>query len=166
MSLPPPMRPVFRWMGTRRGLHLDAWIVRITGKSFFSWLMAKNMGLPKRDPGAPKTSGPIAVETIGRRSGKRRLIAIAAGWLPDGTWSIVGSAGGNPKEPDWLRNLRANPTCRIWADRRKVEVRADILEGDAKEPLWSQTVARAPIFAQYQEHAGRDIPIVVLRPVS
>jgi deazaflavin-dependent oxidoreductase (nitroreductase family) len=166
MSLPKPLQPVFTAMGTRRGLHLDAWIVRITGTSLFSWLMAKHMGLPARAPTVPKASGPIAVETIGRRSGRRRLIAIAAGWLPDGTWSIVGSAGGSPKEPDWLRNLRANPTCRIWADRRRVAVRADILEGDAKEPLWSETVARAPIFAQYQERAGRDIPIVVLRPTS
>ena len=43
-------------------------------------------------------------------------------------------------------------------------MRADILEGDAKEPLWSETVARAPIFGEYQKTAGRDIPIVVLRP--
>jgi len=164
MSLPKPLRPVFTWMATKRGLHLDAWIVRLTGRSFFSWLMAKNMDLPKRDAHAPRTSGPITVETIGRKSGKRRMIAIAAGWLPDGTYSIVGSAGGSPKEPDWLRNLRANPTARIWVQRKQHSVRADILEGDAKEPLWSETVARAPIFGEYQTRAGRDIPIVVLRP--
>lgn len=164
MSLPKPLQPVFRWMRTRRGLHLDAWIVRLTGRSFFSWLMARNMDLPKRDRSAPRMSGPIAVETIGRKSGKRRMIAIAAGHLPDGTFSIVGSAGGSRREPDWLKNLRANPSARIWASRRKIPVRADILEGDAKEPLWSETVARAPIFAEYQKSAGRDIPIVVLRP--
>ena len=164
MSLPKPLQPVFKWMATKRGLHLDAWIVRLNGRSLFSWLMAKNMDLPKRDPNAPRTSGPITVETIGRKSGKRRMIAIAAGWLPDGTYSIVGSAGGSPKEPDWLRNLRANPTARIWVQRKQHSVRADILEGDAKEPLWSETVARAPIFGEYQKTAGRDIPIVVLRP--
>ena len=164
MSLPKPLQPVFKWMMTRRGLHLDAWIVRLTGRSFFSWLMARNMGLPKRDRNAPRMSGPITVETIGRTSGKRRMIAIAAGYLPDGLFSIVGSAGGSPKEPDWLKNLRANPTARIWANRRKIPVRAEILEGDAKEPLWSETVARAPIFGEYQKNAGRDIPIVVLHP--
>ena len=164
MALSKPLQPVFKWMATRRGLHLDAWIVRLTGWSLFSWLMARNMGLPKRDRSAPRVSGPITVETIGRTSGQRRLIAIAAGYLPDGTFSIVGSAGGSPKEPDWLKNLRVNPTARIWVQHKLLHVQADILEGDAKEPLWSETVARAPIFGEYQKRAGRDIPIVVLRP--
>jgi deazaflavin-dependent oxidoreductase (nitroreductase family) len=164
VSLPKPLEPVFKWMATRRGLHLDAWIVRVTGWSFFSWLMARNMGLPKRPrTSGPRASGPIAVETTGRRSGKPRLIAIAAGHHPDGSYSIVGSAGGSTTEPDWLKNLRARPTATIWVDRRKIPVRAEILEGEAKEPLWSETVARAPIFGEYQEKAGRDIPIVVLR---
>jgi deazaflavin-dependent oxidoreductase (nitroreductase family) len=166
MSLPKPLQPVFTVMATRRGLHLDAGIVRLTGRSLFSWLMAKNMGLAKRDPSVPRVSGPITVETIGRTSGKRRMIAIAAGYLPDHEFSIVGSAGGSPKEPDWLKNLRANPSARIWVQRKKIPVRADILEGEAKEPLWSETVARAPIFGEYQKNAGRDIPIVVLRPTS
>jgi deazaflavin-dependent oxidoreductase (nitroreductase family) len=151
-------------MSSKRGRHLDAWIVRLTGWSFFSWLMARNMDLPRRrDRSAPSPSGPIAVETIGRKSGKRRLIAISAGHLPDGSFSIVGSAGGARKEPDWLGNLRANPSARIWVQRRKVVVRADILEGDAKQPLWAETLQRAPIFGEYQKSAGRDIPIVVLR---
>ena len=84
--------------------------MRLTGWSFFSWLMAKNMG--RRDQARPRASGPITVETIGRKSGKRRMIAIAAGWLPDGTFSIVGSAGGSPRSPTGSRTCA--PTPRIW----------------------------------------------------
>ena len=60
----------------------------------------------------------VLLLTIGRRSGKDHVTPLV--YLPDGErWAVVGSKGGAPADPDWVRNLEANGEATIeWVPRR------------------------------------------------
>jgi deazaflavin-dependent oxidoreductase (nitroreductase family) len=156
MSLPAWAQPVYDFMAAPRGRKIDGKLVKFTGHSLFSYLFSRNAGRSYRPP--------MALVTVGHRSGRLHTIAIAYSRRDDGVISVVGSAGGDEREPDWLRNLRANPTAWVFINRQETPVLATILEGDAKRAWWEVITARAPIFAEYQANCTRDIPVVVLRP--
>src|SRR5437763_14443262 len=46
MALPKAVMPLFNFMTTRRGQKIDAWLVKTTGHSLFSFLFSRNMGRP------------------------------------------------------------------------------------------------------------------------
>ena len=156
MSLPKVAQPLFDFMATPRGRKIDGRLVKTTGHSLFSFLFSRNMGRPYRPP--------MGLVTIGHRTGKLHTIAIAYSQRDDGVVSVVGSAGGSDREPDWVRNLRVNPNAWLFIGRKETPVLATILEGDAKKEWWNVITARAPIFAEYQAGTARDIPVVLFRP--
>jgi len=156
MSLPRAAQPLFDFMASPRGRKIDGRLVKTTGHSLFSFLFSRNMGrsyLP-----------PMGLVTVGHRSGRLHTIAIAYSRRDDGVVSVVGSAGGSDREPDWVRNLRVNPTAWLFINREEIPVLATILEGEAKREWWDVITTRAPIFADYQAGTERDIPVVVFRP--
>jgi deazaflavin-dependent oxidoreductase (nitroreductase family) len=164
MALAKPLQPLLRFMSTPRGTRVDVPIVRYTGRSLLGELLSRQMGrTPTRGGRAGAASGPMTLTTIGRRTGKLHTIAISYRRTPDGAIAIVGSAGGAPRDPHWVGNVRANPAAWVTIGRRRIPVRGEVLQGEDKEPLWGIITSAAPIFAQYQEKAGRDIPVVVLR---
>jgi deazaflavin-dependent oxidoreductase (nitroreductase family) len=77
---------------------------------------------------------------------------------------VVGSAGGSNAEPHWVRNLRDNSAAWVHLHRRTTPVLADVLDGDAKRPIWQRITAKVPLYERFQSNVERDIPIVVLRP--
>jgi deazaflavin-dependent oxidoreductase (nitroreductase family) len=171
VTLPAPLKPLYRYMGSKDGLHLDAEIVKYTGRSLFGYLFTLDssadleMFSPEMRERRRK-SHRLALATIGHKTGRIHTIAIAYQPGDNGECILIGSAGGSPTEPHWVRNLRANPLGWVWIDRKCTPVRATILEGEAKREIWEQTTARAPIFATYQTNTERDIPVVVLRPYT
>jgi deazaflavin-dependent oxidoreductase (nitroreductase family) len=78
---------------------------------------------------------PLALTTIGRRSGRFHTVGLAYYDEGDG-WVVVGSAGGSEVEPHWVRNIRANPAAWVHLHRHTTPVLAHVLEGEAKRPLW------------------------------
>jgi deazaflavin-dependent oxidoreductase (nitroreductase family) len=90
-------------------------------------------------------------------------VALAYFPLDDG-WAVVGSAHGAPTEPHWVANLRHDPAAWVRIGRRSVPVTATVLDGDDKQPVWGRIAARTHVFDEFQERAGRDIPVVVLTP--
>lgn len=162
MPVPRPLRPVLRVLGTRRGIRFDAACVRRTGHSPYSYLYGFGMGDGRWRRAAPYRP-PLALTTTGRRSGRRHTVALAYYEL-DGAWAVVGSNGGSPTEPHWVRNLRASPAAQVHLHRRGTPVMAEVLDGDAKRDVWDTITAKVPLFARFQEGVERDIPIVVLRP--
>jgi deazaflavin-dependent oxidoreductase (nitroreductase family) len=109
----------------------------------------------------------LVLTTIGRKSGAER--ATPVGWFPgeDGSWLIVASAAGGPRNPAWYRNLAAHPDkVQIEMPGRKVAVVADQLHGAEREAAWRQISAAAPRFAQYQQKTDRELPVIRLTPRS
>src|SRR5262249_55144816 len=77
----------------------------------------------------------LALTTIGRRSGRLHTVALAY-YDIDGAWAVVGSAGGSETEPQWVANLRADPVAWVHLHRRSTPVLAEVLDGEAKRPIW------------------------------
>jgi deazaflavin-dependent oxidoreductase (nitroreductase family) len=146
------------FLGTRRGQHVDAKLVSLTGHSAYGYLYGRNMGGKGRHYRAP-----MSLTTIGHRSGALHTVALAYQVIDDG-WAVVGSAGGSEIEPHWVRNARANPAAWVRLHRRTVPVSAAVLDGAAKKPIWDEITARVPLFGAFQDGVTRDIPVVVLRP--
>lgn len=105
----------------------------------------------------------LVLTTVGAKSGAERTTPV--GWFPgeDGSWVIVASAAGAPKNPAWYYNLAANPD-QVWieVDGRKVAVTAEQLHGAEREEAWQRVITTAPRFAQYQEQTDRELPVIRL----
>jgi F420H(2)-dependent quinone reductase len=114
--------------------------------------------------GGTYANAPIAlVESVGRKSGKRRthpLIARADG----DNLVIVASKGGVQRNPAWYLNLMANPETNAWWKGKKRRVRAREAAGEERERLWSLMVETYPTYEDYQRRTDRQIPVVVLEP--
>jgi deazaflavin-dependent oxidoreductase (nitroreductase family) len=107
----------------------------------------------------------LLLHTTGRRTGREHVTP--AVYLPDhGRWVVIGSKGGAPADPDWIRNLEANADATIEVGTETIPVRATriLREGSEWERLYAAQVARRPGFAEYLEKTEgiRRIPVVVL----
>jgi deazaflavin-dependent oxidoreductase (nitroreductase family) len=107
----------------------------------------------------------LILHTTGRRTGKEHTTP--AVYLPDGDrWVVIGSKGGAPGDPDWVRNLEANPEATIEVGTETIPVRATkiLREGPEWEDLYARQVERRPGFADYlvKTEGIRRIPVIVL----
>jgi deazaflavin-dependent oxidoreductase (nitroreductase family) len=105
----------------------------------------------------------LLLTTVGRKSGTPRTRALM--YLPKGEASVViASFAGEPRDPDWWRNLKANPRAEVQRGRRVTRVRAREAAGEEREQLWGEAVTRDGGYAVYQSPTARRIPVVVLEP--
>jgi deazaflavin-dependent oxidoreductase (nitroreductase family) len=105
------------------------------------------------------------LETRGARSGVVRRHAVI--YFHDGDRpTIVASKFGDPENPAWYYNARANPDVVFGGDAYRALTVEDEHERDR---LWALADAVFPPFATYRERAartGRTIPILQLRPAG
>jgi deazaflavin-dependent oxidoreductase (nitroreductase family) len=104
----------------------------------------------------------LLLTTIGAKSGEERVASLRRFEEADG-WLVVASAGGQAKQPAWLRNLSQNPD-RAWVEvgRDRFKVRAEVLRGEERATAWKRIVAEAPQFGGYETKTDRQIPVVRL----
>ncbi len=103
--------------------------------------------------------------TTGRRTGKERTAPLL--YLESGeNLVIVASVGGAPKHPAWYLNLKADPQARVEIEGHTLRVRAEEARGGEKRRLWAKLVEMYPPYEDYQRRTQREIPVVVLHPVS
>lgn len=107
--------------------------------------------------------GPIVLlTTTGRRTGRARTVAL--GCLDDGDCLYVAASnGGNPREPGWMHNLRADPSATVQYGPKRFTTRVEILEADEREKQWTRYTQAYPDYADAQRWAGREIPLVRIR---
>ncbi|MEZ5210750.1 nitroreductase/quinone reductase family protein [Gordonia sp. PP30] len=113
----------------------------------------------------------VVLHTVGARTGRELenpLMGLPSG---DGGILIVGSAGGSPKNPAWVHNLRANPDVTI--ERRgddgivTEQVHARELDDDEWAPAWKRFTDRSKGFGEYTKTAeGRRFPIFELQTIE
>ncbi|HET6499345.1 MAG TPA: nitroreductase/quinone reductase family protein [Amycolatopsis sp.] len=105
----------------------------------------------------------LILTTIGAKSGAERKTPV--GWFPgpDGSWLIVASAAGAPKNPAWYYNLAAHPDrIHIEVAGQEVPVTPEQLQGAERQQAWQQIIGAVPRFAQYQKKTDRELPIIRL----
>ncbi len=107
----------------------------------------------------------VLLETVGARTGRRRVVPLLA--LVDGPRVIlIASRGGHPHHPGWYHNLRAQPRALVAVQGTTKPYVAREAAGDERAHLWPRVVAFYPGYAAYQRRAGRQIPVMVLDPTA
>jgi deazaflavin-dependent oxidoreductase (nitroreductase family) len=114
-----------------------------------------------RSMGAPV----VLVESVGRRSGKRRTHPLICGEDGDNL-VIVASKGGVDRHPAWYLNLMANPETTAYWRGEKRQVRAREATDAERERLWPMMVSIYRPYEAYQRRTDRKIPVVILEPVG
>ncbi len=106
----------------------------------------------------------VIITTTGAKTGKQRENPLVC--LPgDGDdFYIFASAAGAPKDPDWYRNLVANPIITVERGTEKFEATASTVTGAKRDEIYAAQEAIMPGFTEYKENAGRVIPVVAVHP--
>lgn len=123
-----------------------------------------------RAHGGVVTSGPMAgvpllvLRTTGARTGEsRRSILI---YTRDGdAFVVAGSNSGAPTVPAWVHNLEVEPEVTVEVGGRTFRALASITADDDRAALWNRHVAAQSRFGEYQEKAGRLIPMIRLAEI-
>ena len=117
------------------------------------------------------TVGPLAgsrlllMTTTGVRSGQPHVAPL--GYTTDGDrYVVVGSNSGQPRNPEWLRNIAADPMVTLEVGETTFRGRATVESGHERRRLLDAHIAAIPIFARYEEMAGRELPVVTLARVE
>ena len=109
----------------------------------------------------------LLLTTVGAKTGQERTHIL--GGFPDGdeAWLVVASKGGAATHPAWFINLAKNPD-KIWIEigSRKLAVKAESLQGAAREEALACVAAVSPRYGEYQVKTAREIPVVRLTPAS
>jgi deazaflavin-dependent oxidoreductase (nitroreductase family) len=103
----------------------------------------------------------VVLHTTGAKSGKERISPLVYQPVGD-AWAIFASKGGAPDNPDWFHNVVAHPDAEIEVGTERIAVKARVLEGDEREPIWSKQKELMPGFAEYEQKTDRTIPVVLL----
>jgi deazaflavin-dependent oxidoreductase (nitroreductase family) len=112
----------------------------------------------------PKTLfGMPAVElhTTGRKTGKRRSTMLASPQHDENRVVLVASKGGDDRDPQWYRNLCANPDVEITIEGTTKKMRARTASAEEKAALWPEILKVYKWYENYQKRADRDIPVVI-----
>jgi deazaflavin-dependent oxidoreductase (nitroreductase family) len=112
--------------------------------------------------GGPFEGAPmLLLHTTGRKSGRERVNPLVYQQVGDDI-AIFGSKAGAPTDPDWYRNLAANPEVTVEIDGETVPMCARVAEGEERTRIFDWQKQVMPGFAEYEAKAGRPIPVVVL----
>ena len=106
----------------------------------------------------------VELHTTGRKSGARRSTMLTTPIRGDDRVVLIASKGGDDRDPDWYRNLVANPDVEITMDGTTRKMRARTASPEEKANLWPQITESHKGYAGYQQQTSRDIPVVICEP--
>jgi deazaflavin-dependent oxidoreductase (nitroreductase family) len=105
----------------------------------------------------------VLLTTVGAKTGREHTHVL--GGFPDGddAWLIIASNGGAASHPHWFLNLAKNPD-QVWIQvgDRRMSVKVDCLEGEARESAYERVVKVARNYSGYRKKTDREIPVIRL----
>ncbi|MEO3870056.1 nitroreductase family deazaflavin-dependent oxidoreductase [Nonomuraea sp. B12E4] len=107
----------------------------------------------------------LLLTTKGRKSGKPYTTPLIYQRHGD-DYVIVASKGGDPANPQWYENLRADPDVGVQVLGDRFRARARTASDEEKPELWRLMARTWPDYDQYQTKTDRPIPVVVLERVD
>jgi len=106
----------------------------------------------------------IIVTHIGNQTGGIRKIPLMRVKVEE-SYVLVGSMGGQPKNPVWVYNLRANPEVEIRDETEVTNMRVrEITEDSERDALWKASAEAYPPYIDYQAKTSRKIPVFLAEP--
>lgn len=107
---------------------------------------------------------PVMLVTMtGAKSGKTRTIPLMYVPYKEGV-IVVGSQGGAPKSPVWVKNLEADPNVTVQFMGRRMSLRARKVDDAEKAAVWPVCVEHYHEYDDYQARTDRNIPVFVCEP--
>lgn len=103
----------------------------------------------------------LILTTTGRRSGEARSSPLIYRRRGE-DYVVVASKGGAAEDPDWYRNLTADPDVEVQVRGDRFPARARTATPSERAELWSLMTEQWPAYDSYQEKTDREIPVVVL----
>lgn len=103
----------------------------------------------------------LLLHTIGARTKAERVNPVV--YLDEnGKFYVFASKAGADTDPDWYRNLVANPDVTVEIGTETFKATAKALPSDERARVYAVQAALRPNFAEYQEKTIRAIPVVEL----
>ena len=103
----------------------------------------------------------LLLTTRGAKTGRERTNPLA--FTRDGARIfVIASKGGAPTNPDWYRNLRANPRVTIEVGPERFEANASVARDAERRRLYDLQASRMPAFGEYEKRTSREIPVILL----
>ncbi|MFT4519677.1 MAG: deazaflavin-dependent oxidoreductase (nitroreductase family) [Halioglobus sp.] len=103
----------------------------------------------------------ILVTHTGHKTGGTRKIPLMRVAV-DGAYVLIGSMGGQPKNPAWVYNLRAHPDIQLRDKTEVVDLRVrEVSDATERQTLWDAAVAAYPPYEDYQTKTTRVIPVFI-----
>lgn len=116
--------------------------------------------------GGPFEGAPMILVTHrGAKSGTEYTTPLVYSRSGD-AFVIIASKAGAPDDPQWFRNLQANPDVTVEVGSERFAARARVAEGDERDSLYAAQAALMPNFDEYAAKTTRRIPVVVLDRVG
>ena len=103
----------------------------------------------------------VELHTVGRKSGLPRSCYLTAPVHDSTRVILVASKGGDDRNPEWYRNLQANPDVELVIQGRRRKVHARTANADERADLWPRIVSAYSGYGDYQKRTAREIPVVV-----
>ena len=95
----------------------------------------------------------ILVNHRGARTGVEYTAPLV--YTRDGdSYVVIASKGGAPEDPQWFRNLVANPDITVEVGADTIPVRARVAEGDERARLFRAQADAMPNFDEYAKATG------------
>jgi len=105
----------------------------------------------------------LLLTTRGCTTGRAHTVPLL--YLQEGdTLVVVASWGGRPRDPDWYRNLVAQPRASVQVRSKTWSVRTRTASPDERDAWWPRIVAAYAGYRTYQSRTDRIIPVVMLEP--
>jgi len=107
----------------------------------------------------------VILTTLGAKTGKLRKTPLMR-VEHDGSYAVVASLGGAPKNPVWYHNVVAHPAVELQDGPVRRDMVAREVAGDEKAVWWQRAVDAFSGYADYQQQTARQIPVFVLEPAD
>jgi deazaflavin-dependent oxidoreductase (nitroreductase family) len=107
----------------------------------------------------------VVVTMLGARSGKVRKVVVMR-VEHEGTYAVVASLGGAPRNPVWYHNMLAHPQVELQDGPARGDYAVREVTGTERDVWWERAVAAYPEYADYQTRTDRVIPVLVLEPLD
>jgi len=144
---------------TRRGRLADVWFRGVSSAH------ATLLRLTRWHLGAGIVGMPVVLlRTTGRRSGRPREVVLSSPMIDGERVVLVASKGGDDRDPDWYRNLVADPSVELTVHGITRPMTARTAAAEERAALWPLITAAYGGYAGYQRRTSRRIPLVICEP--
>lgn len=130
--------------------------------SFSVWLYQRTNG---RFGGKVQGLPVLLLTTTGRKTGKKRITPLGY-FENDGSYVISATYVGLDIHPAWFHNLKSNPNVALQIRDKQLIAIAEPASQTLRKKLWDKPVELAPGYGAYEKRTTREIPMVLLQPVS